>query len=268
MPQQPLSGQHFLVTRPAGQGAQLLAGIEALGGVATHIPFLKITVRTDQSALAHIAQSLPTYDACIFISANAAQVAWPTLAATGWPTALVAVAIGPGTARVLRDLGASQVIFPTSQFDSEGLLAEAAFSEYACRGRRIALIRGEGGRDFFANTLRQRGAQVDEAAVYTRSLCGEAVPSLRAWLETIPKTCAVNLLISSSESLQRLMTAIDQLDAMLAHRLRNLPVLVPHVRIGECAQRLGFAQVMLTPGGDAGILDFLRSYNRPRTVST
>ena len=52
----PLVGQHILVTRPAGQAASLIAGIEQLGGRATHIPFLAINPVADLRALDPIAQ--------------------------------------------------------------------------------------------------------------------------------------------------------------------------------------------------------------------
>lgn len=253
----PLHGQRFLVTRPEGQAAGLLDGIRALGGEAAHIPFLDIEAVADLSALQAIADRLDRYRACLFVSANAVRCAWPILAAGGWPPELAGAAVGPGTASVLRGLGVAQVIVPARNFDSEGLLAESFFTEYRCQGQAFALIRGEGGRDFLAQTLRARGAQVDEAAVYRRRLHPAALTRLAEWLAA-GTPASSTLLISSSESLQRV---VAQAAPLLVDALRRVTLLVPHRKIADCAQQLGFTQVVISAGGDAGLLEALRSYN-------
>ena len=256
----PLRGRRVLVTRPEGQAAGLMEGIQALGGAAAHIPLLAIEATAATPALTQIAAQLAHYRAVIFISANAVRIAWPTLIrlqAAGWPSNVAAAAVGPGTARELKSLGVSQVVVPESRFDSEGLLAEAFFAEQACREQSFALIRGEGGRDFLAPSLRARGARVDEAAVYRRSLHPRALSRLEDWLAGGDATDT--LLISSSESLQRVMAAATP---MLAARLHSLCLVVPHPRIAEAARELGFARVAVSDGGDAGLLTHLQSYNQ------
>lgn len=260
MPQLPLSGQKLLVTRPAGQGGQLLAGIRALGGEAHHIPFLDIQPVQDLAPLQAIAHRLGSYHACVFISANAVEAAWSTLvpsAENGWPESVVAAAVGPGTAKVLRARGVPSVILPSQQFDSEGLLAEATFAPSACRGQSVALIRGEGGRDFLAQTLRARGARVDEAAVYRRALHLDALAALQAWVGQCVAGQGL-LVISSSESLQRVISAASP---GLSAALQAYPMLVPHERIAAAARQLGFQQIHVCAGGDEGILNYLQTYN-------
>lgn len=254
----PLRGKRVLVTRPEGQADVLLSGIRALGGEAAHIPLLAITPCVDPVALARIAHHLSDYRACLFISANAVQCAWPGLAPDGWPQALAVAAVGPGTARALRARGVSQVIVPASRFDSEGLLAEPFFAEHQCQGRTFALIRGEGGRDLLAQTLRARGAtRVDEVAVYRRRLHPEALSRLAEWLQAAHSLSDV-VLISSSESLQRMMAAAT---TDMAARLRQTSVMVPHPKIADCARALGFTSIYTSDGGDDGLLHGLRSYN-------
>ena len=252
----PLVGQHILVTRPAGQAASLMAGIEQLGGRATHIPFLAIKTASDLSDLEHIAEHLAGYRACLFVSANAVHSAWPVL--TGhhpWPECLAAAVVGPGTARVLRQLGVSQVLQPEVRFDSEGLLSLPFFAPEHCQGRTFALIRGEGGRDLIARSLRERGGQVDEAGVYERSLALEAITAV-AQLMAVDQPSA--MIVTSSESLQRLMASAPD---VLAHELHRLNVIVPHERIAQAAFSLGYKNVVVCAGGDEGILRFLQSYN-------
>lgn len=251
-----LCGRAFLVTRPEGQASTLMEGIRALGGKPDHIPFLAIKPIIDQGAIEHIAQSLSQYTACIFISANAVREAWPVLTRInrGWPSDLAAACVGPGTASTLKALGVRQVVVPLSRFDSEGLLAESFFDERHCQGKSFAILRGEGGRDFLAQTLRSRGAQVDEATVYQRGLHPDALDRLECWVAAGGGT----LVVSSSESLQLIMSAAS--DA-LRNSLKVLPLLVPHPRIADCAHQLGFQEVATSAGGDAGMLDYLRSYN-------
>ncbi len=253
--QQPLRGKRFLVTRPENQATELVAGIRTLGGEVAHIPLLTIEPLADLSALAQMASRLADYQACIFISANAVHGAWPVLAQKGWPQTLPAAAVGPGTARALHALGISQVIMPASRFDSEGLLAENFFAESICRGRAFALIRGEGGRDFLAEALRARGARVDEAAVYRRRLHPDALNRLACWMRAGMDDTIV---ISSSESLRYVMA---EADPQLLAQLKQHRLLVPHARIAESARALGFKEIMISAGGDDGLLDFLRSYN-------
>ena len=253
----PLSGVRILVTRPEGQADKLLSGIRMLGGTANHIPFLAIEPILDTSALAQIAHQLSTYRACIFISANAVACASPILASRGWPPSVVGAAVGPGTAALLRANGVTQVIVPAHRFDSEGLLEEEIFSVAACRGKAFALIRGEGGRDLLAQTLRERGARVDELVVYRRRLHPQALARLSEWLEAGIQSNRL-MLISSSDSLRRVM---DSVSPAIAASLRHVPLLVPHPKIAIAAQNMGFNTVAVSAGGDDGLLESLRSYN-------
>lgn len=254
-----LRGKRFLVTRPEGQASGLIEGIRALGGDVAHIPFLAIEAIADQSVLKEIASQLLNYRACIFISANAVRIAGPILAPFGWPQMVAGVAVGPATARALKKLGVSEIIVPSSSFDSEGLLAEPFFEPLRCRDKAFALIRGQGGRDFLARSLRERGAHVDEVAVYRRSLHPEALSHLQAWLNAGIGT----LLISSSESLELIVSNASQ---VLLDILRSVPMLVPHPRIAECAREHGIRNVYISDGGDEGLLDFLQTYNKKSSV--
>ena len=257
----PLVGQHILVTRPAGQAAKLVAGIEGLGGRATHIPFLAINPVADHRAIEEIASRLTDYQACVFVSANAVQSAWPTLTdQRPWPEKLTAAVVGPGTAKVLRQLGVKQIQQPEAQFDSEGLLALPFFAHEHCKRQRFALIRGVGGRDLIASALRERGALVDEASVYERSLDSRAVADMQQLLgaERTMQDRPSAMIITSSESLQRFMMAAPE---ELGQAIRQLSIIAPHERIVQEAYGLGFEQVRLCDGGDDGILNFLQTYN-------
>ena len=57
--------------------------------------------------------------------------------------------------------GIENVIAPPARFDSEGVLELPAFSPMRNRTSASSSQRGNGGRELLAETLRQRGAEVD-----------------------------------------------------------------------------------------------------------
>ena len=66
----------------------------------------------------------------------------------------------------MRRYGATEVIVPSERFDSEALLALPELETVA--GKRIAIFRGEEGRELLGDTLRARGASVEYVACYRR----------------------------------------------------------------------------------------------------
>jgi uroporphyrinogen-III synthase len=124
-------------------------------------------------------------------------------------------------------------------------------------GRRIAIFRGDGGRELLADTLRARGAAVDCVTCYRRSgPAGDVAPLLAAW--RAGKLDA--LTVSSSEGLRYL---VNLLDAEGRSYLQKTPVFVPHARIADNARALGLSNIILTDAADAGIVAGLRAYNWP-----
>jgi uroporphyrinogen-III synthase len=157
--------------------------------------------------------------------------------------------------RALAAHGIDSCIAPRERFDSEALLA---LPELACgrvAGRRIAIFRGDGGRELLADTLRERGATVDCIACYRRSGPPHGVaPLLAAWRAGRQDALAV----SSSEGLRYLY---DGLDDEGRRFLAATPVFVPHARIAENARALGLGRVIETAAADAGIVAGLCAYN-------
>jgi uroporphyrinogen-III synthase len=116
------------------------------------------------------------------------------------------------------------------------------------------IFRGNGGRELLADSLRERGAEVDYVSCYQRS-----APDSAAVLEALWRSEQLDALtVSSSEGLRNL---VDLLDAPARASLRTTPVFVPHPRIAELAQKLGLQRVILTEPADAGIIAALNVYN-------
>ncbi|MFT3849365.1 MAG: uroporphyrinogen-III synthase [Propionivibrio sp.] len=253
-----LQGRRILVTRPAVQAAMLAEKIADAGGEPVLFPLLEIGPADDFSVLAEAILRLDDYAVVIFVSPNAVNYSLPRIVERrAWPPGLTAAVIGPGTVAQLARHGVDNAIAPTARFDSEGVLELPAFQAARVAGKRILILRGNGGRELLTETLRQRGAEVDCVTCYHRSAPadGEAVVS------RLRNNALDALTISSSEGLRNLLALLD---TEAIERLRRLPLFVPHRRIAEVAAELGLANVVLTGPADAGIVESLCSYPWPR----
>ena len=250
---QPLAGRTVLVTRPAHQAAALAQRVAAAGGEAFVFPALAIEpVATEQldDALAWLAGA----DIAIFISPNAAEFGMAAIRSRGGlPDALRVFAVGPGTARALAAQGVEGVITPDGQ-DSEALLALPQLRAVA--GRRVVIVRGVGGRDLVADTLRARGAEVQYLECYRRTCPqADAAPLLARW-----QAGGIDAVtVASAETLHNLAALLGEAGAS---RLAATPLFAPHEKIAAAARRFGIAHVIATPGGDAGLLDGLVNWFR------
>jgi uroporphyrinogen-III synthase len=253
-PGNPLAGKTIVVTRPRVQAAPLADAITVAGGRPLIFPLLEISPALDSQPLADIAKRLAEYRLAVFISPNAVDYALPSLLAPGaWPEGLTPAAVGPGTVSALAAHGITGCIAPTERFDSEALLALPEL--VTVNGQKVVIFRGDGGRELLADTLRQRGAEVDCITCYRRSgPVDGASPLLAAWRAGQLDA----LTISSSEGLRYL---VDMLDSEGCDFLQKTPVFVPHARIAENARQLGLNKIVLTAGADAGIIAGLHAYN-------
>lgn len=252
----PLAGKTIVVTRPSGQATPLMAAITAAGGQPLFYPLLDISALDDPSELRAVAPQLAAYTLAVFISPNAVEHALPTLLAVAdWPLSVRPAAVGPGTAAALAARAIPGCLLPATRYDSEGLLACPELAASVIAGRRVLILRGDGGRELLADTLRQRGATVDCVSCYRRA--GPPRPPavlLAAWqtgrLDAI--TC------SSSEGLRHLWAALDHSGR---NHLQATPLFVPHPRIAEQAGLLGLQHIVLTGPAEEGLIQSLLAYN-------
>lgn len=243
-----LNGALVLVTRPEAQADKLCRLISEHEGEALRFPTLEI-----QPAIVSpeaIAQAL-TCDWLVFTSTNAVDFALQAF--DGKMAGLQSVrlaAVGQATANALRQAGLDVACVPANDFSSEGLLAEFAMQQVA--GLKFMIVRGVGGREKLAQTLRNRGADVDYLEVYCRCRPemgnGELVRRLRDG-----KLAAST--ITSGEALENLLAMLDQASGAL---LRRLPLIVVSDRIRQLAQALGFERIIVSlQPTDAAILETL-----------
>jgi len=250
-----LCGKRIVVTRPRAQAPRLAAWIAKEGGEPLLFPLLDIAPTDKPEPLRVAIAQLDAYALAVFISPNAVEYSVPAiLSSRGWPADLQAVALGQGSVALLAAYGIKNTLAPLERFDSEALLELPALQRPCVAGKRVVIFRGNGGRELLADSLRERGAEVDYVSCYQRS-----APDSAAVLEALWRSEQLDALtVSSSEGLRNL---VDLLDAPARASLRTTPVFVPHPRIAELAQKLGLQRVILTEPADAGIIAALNVYN-------
>lgn len=250
---EPLTGRVVLVTRPPHQAAVLSEAIRAAGGEAYEFPALEIEAMVPDALRAALA-TLPAADCMIFISPNAARHGVGALRAAGRALRAGAVfAVGPGTAQALQAQGVADAITPAGQ-DSEALLALPQLQDVA--GRHVMIVRGVGGRTLLAETLRARGAAVHLFECYRRTCPqADATDLLQRW--HAGKIDAVT--VTSAETLHNLARLLGEAGQPL---LTRTPLFVPHEKIAAAARHFGMSDVVVTAGGDAGLVDGLINWFR------
>ena len=248
-----LTGFHVLITRPTEQQQALRESIESHSGKALSLPLIEIQALQQADAIQAITdqiQQLGNYQILIFVSSNAAKFAgqliadfWPQ-----FPPGLSTIAVGPATAKTLSLLLDVDIIQPSGGVTSEDLLKLPLLNDVG--GKKIAIVRAQGGRELLAGTLRARGAQVDYLEAYRRTPVDYDAAGFCERL----KTAGVNVLtVTSSESLHRLQTML----ADNKEQMSLLPLLVPSERIALQARELGFVKVVNANGADPE--NFLRA---------
>jgi uroporphyrinogen-III synthase len=240
-----------VVTRPQPQADDWVAALHRLGVGAAALPLLGIAGPADEGAV-HLAwQQLARQVLVMFVSPSAVERFF-ALRPTGldWPAGVIAAGTGPGTRRALRqaDVPEALLVSPpeaAGSFDSEALWAMLR-ARRDWRGCAALIVRGEGGRDWLADTLRQHGALPHFVEAYRRTVpvpdaAGQAVlqaalagPASHVWL------------FSSSE-------AVGHLPALVpGGRWGDARALATHARIADAASGLGFGQVrQVLPDPDA-----------------
>lgn len=246
----PLAGLNIVVTRPREQAAQLVQRIGQAGGNAILFPLLEISPAADPQALRAFVSRLHEFNLVIFISPNAVRYGMEAVGAL--PTGLKIATVGQGSARALCDMGVREIIAPHDKFDSEALLALPELQQVA--GWRVAIFRGDGGRELLGDTLKARGAIVEYAACYQRARPQQDASALLAVEPHV-------ITVTSSEALGYLW---EMLDSAERERLAAIPLFVPHARIAAAAQRIGWRQVVTTAGGDDGLLSGLIAWAENR----
>jgi uroporphyrinogen III methyltransferase / synthase len=151
----PLHGRTIAVTRARAQASPLASRLRELGADVVEAPAIRIEPR--DSALPDPAG----YDLLCVTSPNGAELLMDRLRDARALAGVRVAAIGPGTARVLRERGIEPDVVPARAV-AEGLVEALA----DVRVERVLIAGAAEGRPVLAESMRGRGAHVDEVALY------------------------------------------------------------------------------------------------------
>lgn len=249
-----------VVTRPAREAAQWVDALRAAGHDAQPFPLIEIADPPDPAALAAVRQQVGSFDALMFVSAQAVDRFWAAPGPAPDTGSTRCWAPGPGTARALARAGVppARVDQPSAQaeqFDSEALWAVVA--PQLRPGHRLLVVHGvsadgHAGRDWLVRRCEAAGGTVTRCVAYRRrapAACEQADRErCRRWADA-----GAWWLFSSSEALGHLRGLCPDQD------WRHARALVTHPRIAQAAHELGFGRVQETRPALPDVLRTLES---------
>ncbi len=165
--QRPLHGRRVVVTRARAQASGLARRLRLLGAEVVELPAIRIEPRTGSKEVHGAVAAIDSYSLVCLTSPNGVRLLFEALRVAGRDARALAgstvAAIGPGTAAALASNGIDADVVP-ERFVAEALLEALEGTEVA--GRRVLLARAAEARDVLPDGLRQRGAEVDDVALY------------------------------------------------------------------------------------------------------
>jgi uroporphyrinogen-III synthase len=259
-----MSNKTIVVTRPSGQAQHLSEMLKSsllttgldpadLPNIIT-LPLLTIIPKSYPALTEQIQASLKDADLIIFISPNAVECTirlldkpWQEIA----PAALIGVMGGSSQLALhFHGIGTegsyAQIILPQDKqdWDSEGLWHELQKLNWDWPAKKVLILKGEGGREWLADTLKNAGAQVEAIAVYARAPLDFESP---AWHAIYEMDFSKSLwLLTSSEAVRHLGQAKLPLDTAMA--------ICPHHNIADTAEQIGFGEVFNCAPGDEALI--------------
>ncbi|GMQ48033.1 uroporphyrinogen-III synthase [Vibrio sp. 10N] len=226
-----------LVTRPESQGTELCTLIENVGGYALHYPLIDIQFSAlDSSHLTQLRQA----DIVIAVSQYAVyglSLHFSTHP-DGTPNHAIYLGVGQKTAHELSKLVQQNVHYP-SVSDSEHLLALPELEDVV--GKRIVILRGNGGRELIFDELTKRGAHVHYLQLYQRQYRPVEPAAIHQWQQAKIDT----MVVTSAEQLAHLVSVMPEAQHTW---LKQQRLLVPSERIAKQAIAQGFNNVTNSQG--------------------
>lgn len=184
----------------------------------------------------------------MFISPNAVEKGLALIRARReLPAVLKIAAVGQGSANALKRHGIAEVLVAADGNDSESLLALPQLRQVD--GWRVAIFRGEGGRETLKEELTRRGAIVTYLECYRRRKPASDPAPLLA-LGAQGKIGAIT--VTSAESARNLR---DMLGEPGWDWLKRTPLFALHPRIAAVAGELGWQDIHVTGPGDEGLVN-------------
>jgi len=265
-----MSTKTIIVTRPSGQARQLIevlsqaieesrAGKRSLPEILS-LPLLTIVPKSDDHLADHIATTLSNADIAIFVSPNAIESVMRLLDRDwqGFSKKIIPIGVMGGSSHLaLKNHGIGLEDHPTpiiipknnENWDSEGLWQELQSVQPVWRDKKVVIFKGEGGRDWLADTLRNAGATVEAISTYTRVPLDIDNP---AWHAIREMDFSKSLwLLTSSEAVRYLGEVMKD---QFTQNLKTASALCPHHNIADAAEMIGFGEVFTSEPGDEALI--------------
>lgn len=260
-----MSSKTIVITRPSGQGRQLSEALQTCllksGITKEHspkiisLPLLTIVPKNEDGLSNQMVQALQSADLAIFVSPNAIECTlrliekpWQDLSSHVIPIGVM----GGSSMAALKNHGVGVESAPTSvilpqdnaHWDSEGLWLELQKLKWNWPDKKVLIFKGEGGRDWLAETLKHAGAQVEAISVYKRVPLALDNP---VWNDIHEMDFSQSLwLLTSSEAVRYLGQAKLPIDLATA--------ICPHSNIADAAKQIGFGEVITCEPGDDALI--------------
>ena len=200
-----LFGRTAVVTRARAQASELVRRLSDLGAACLECPTIKVVPPEDWNRLDAAIDNLGTYDWLVFTSVNGVSFFFERLYEKEKDVRALkdvsTAAIGPATAKRLRDFGLKSDIIPET-YQAESIVE--AFRQEPMNGKRVLLPRAKEARSVLPVELRKIGAIVDEIAAYQTEQAHENVDVLIKRLEE----GSIDLLTFTSSSTVRNFKAL------------------------------------------------------------
>jgi len=265
-----MSTKTIIVTRPSGQARQLIELLTHAidqSGVAKRslpeivsLPLLTIVPKADAMLADHIASVLKDADLTIFVSPNAIESVMRMLERDwqAFSKKVIPIGVMGGSSRLaLQNHGIGNEEKPTpiiipqhnTQWDSEGLWHELQAQGWDWKNKKVVIFKGEGGREWLADTLKDAGANVVAISCYTRIPLDIDNP---AWQAIHDMDFSKSLwILTSSEAVRYLGSVIKD---QFTRDLSAASALCPHHNIADAAETIGFGEVFTIESGDEALI--------------
>lgn len=234
----------ILVTRPSPAGEELVEQLIAQGISACHTPLISFAPGDELKNLPDYLNNLRQDDLLIVASQHAVYYARDKLleGCHIWPDNIDYLAIGEKTAGELEKVINRPVARPEGREISEQLLKLPQLQHVA--GKRVLILRGNGGRPFLAEQLQKRGAEVTFCECYQRHpIPYDGEKLYHHWQQMDVNT----LVITSGEMLQQLYELVPE---RYRSWLLSCQLLVVSERLAALANTLGWMHCQIADNAD------------------
>ena len=233
-----------LVTRPDERGKQLVDLLNQSGMTALYLPLFSFQCGAELEQLPSKLNQLKVGDYVFFVSRSAVDFSVKILKKSGfqWREDLRYITVGQNTAQYFSCQSERAIHYPISQENSEGLLALPQMQTLS--GRRILILRGNGGRNYFAEQATSRGAIVETLECYRRKPINY---NQEEQIDICKRSGTDTLVVTSLEILRGLIELIPKHEQ---EWLKSCRLVTVSERIADAAKNYGWQTIILSPKAD------------------